>query len=309
MTLALQIASLRKVYDSGFVALQDLSLSVPRGEVFALLGPNGAGKSTLINIACGIVRASGGTVQVEGFDTVREARQARARIGLVPQELPSDAFTTVQAGVAYSRGLFGHAPNPARIEAVLRSLSLWDQRRSPMKALSGGMKRRVLIAKALAHEPTLLFLDEPTAGVDVALRRDMWATIRQLREQGVTIILTTHYLEEAQALADRIGVLRRGELVLVRPTAEVMQELGGKRLTLQLQQPLVELPAGLADLALQRSADAMQLSCDCTPREGWPGIGPLLQRLAAHGIAVQDLQTAQRSLEDIVIDLVEETGA
>src|SRR6476620_4148845 len=254
------IRNVSKTYASGFHALKDVSLDIHRGEIFALLGPNGAGKTTLINIVCGIVNASAGTVVAGGHDIVREARAARMAIGLVPQELSTGAFESVWASVRFSRGLFGRPPDPTHLERVLRALSLWDKRNSKIMALSGGMKRRVLIAKALSHEPRILFLDEPTAGVDVELRRDMWQMVRDLRETGVTIILTTHYIEEAEEMADRIGVISKGELILVEDKAELMRKLGRKQLTLQLQHPVVAVPATLAGYDLSLSDDGSELT-------------------------------------------------
>ena len=309
----LTITDLSKTYASGFQALQGVNLSIQPGEIFALLGPNGAGKTTLISIVCGIVRASTGTVVVDGHDTVADYRAARALIGLVPQELTTDAFETVWGAVSFSRGLFGKAPNPAHIEQVLRSLSLWDKKDSKILTLSGGMKRRLLIAKALSHEPRILFLDEPTAGVDVALRRDMWALVRQLRDTGVTVILTTHYIEEAEEMADRIGVIRKGRLVLVEGKAALMHKLGRKQLTLQLQQPLAAVPAALAGYALALSADGHELTFtyDTSAAEAaGDGAGMLgfMKAVDAAGIAFKDLHTTQSSLEDIFVDLVKEAA-
>jgi ABC-2 type transport system ATP-binding protein len=313
----LSISHLGKTYASGFVALQDVSLEIQRGEIFALLGPNGAGKTTLISIVCGIVNASTGTVTVNGHDNVRSYRAAREQIGLVPQELTTDAFESVWNAVSFSRGLFGKPANPAHIEKVLKSLSLWDKKDNRIMTLSGGMKRRLLIAKALSHEPQILFLDEPTAGVDVSLRRDMWALVRSLRETGVTVILTTHYIDEAEEMADRIGVIRKGELILVEDKAALMHKLGKKQLTLQLQQPLEALPATLAGHQLERSADghALTYTYDSQGEPGQPaeqvegtGIVALLKDLAEAGIQVKDLSTSQSSLEDIFVDLVKEAA-
>jgi ABC-2 type transport system ATP-binding protein len=301
----LQVRGLGKTYASGQVALKDVELEIRRGEIFALLGPNGAGKTTLISIVCGIVRASRGTVTVDGHDIVRDYRAARALIGLVPQELTTDAFETVWNTVSFSRGLFGCAPNPAHIESVLRSLSLWDKKNSALRTLSGGMKRRVLIAKALSHEPRILFLDEPTAGVDVELRRDMWQLVRRLRETGVTIILTTHYIEEAEEMADRIGVITRGELILVEDKAELMRKLGRKQLTLQLQQPLAALPPVLAARGLELADGGNELIYRYDAQQGQRvGIVELLKDLADAGIGFKDLHTTQSSLEDIFVGLL-----
>ena len=304
----LQISKLSKTYASGLHALQEVDLHIRRGEIFALLGPNGAGKTTLISIVCGIVRASSGTVLVDGHDIVTGYRAARALIGLVPQELTTDAFETVWATVSFSRGLFGRPPNPAHIEQVLRALSLWDKKDSRIRTLSGGMKRRVLIAKALSHEPRLLFLDEPTAGVDVELRRDMWQLVRQLRDTGVTVILTTHYIEEAEEMADRIGVISKGRLVLVEDKVELMRKLGKKQLTLQLNEPLQQLPAALSDYSLALSADGQALTYTYDTRGQGPGMVAFMQDVAAAGIAFKDLSTTQSSLEDIFVSLVHEAA-
>jgi len=302
----LQIKQLSKTYASGFSALQGVSLNIARGEIFALLGPNGAGKTTLISIVCGIVNPSGGSVTVGGHDIIANYREARGLIGLVPQELTTDAFETVWDTVSFSRGLFGKAPKPAHIESVLKSLSLWEKKDNTIRTLSGGMKRRVMIAKALSHEPQVLFLDEPTAGVDVELRRDMWQLVRQLRESGVTIILTTHYIEEAEEMADRIGVITKGKLILVEDKAELMHKLGRKQLKLQLTQALVALPAALANHSLELAADGLSITYtyDTRADEKGSGISALLQDLGAAGIAYKDLQTSQSSLEDIFVSLV-----
>jgi ABC-2 type transport system ATP-binding protein len=286
-----------------------VDLNVQRGEIFALLGPNGAGKSTLINIICGIVTPSAGSVSVDGYDTQRDYREARSRIGLVPQELSTDMFETPWATCSFSRGLFGLPPNPAHVEAVLRGLSLWDKRKDKIQTLSGGMKRRVMIAKALAHEPKLLFLDEPTAGVDVELRRDMWALVRQLRTQGTTIILTTHYIEEAEEMADRIGVIRKGELILVEQKAALMQKLGGKSLHLQLNQPLDVIPPALANwpLTLADQGHRLEYRFDRHAEQG--AIAALLRRLDELGIGYHDLSTHERSLEEIFVGLLQEGQA
>jgi ABC-2 type transport system ATP-binding protein len=306
MSDILTIRDLGKTYPSGHTALKGINLAIRRGEILALLGPNGAGKTTLISIVCGIVNPSSGQVLVDGQDIVRDYRAARSQIGLVPQELSTDAFETVWATVSFSRGLFGKPPDPALIERVLKSLSLWDKKDARLRTLSGGMKRRVMIAKALSHEPRILFLDEPTAGVDVALRRDMWQLVRGLRDTGVTIILTTHYIEEAEEMADRIGIIRRGELLLVQDKAELMQQLGSKQLSLQLPGPLAALPASLAEQpGLALSADRCTLNYTYDSRAQGLGIAELLARLAAAGIAFKDLQTSQSSLEDIFVSLVE----
>jgi ABC-2 type transport system ATP-binding protein len=304
----LTITELSKTYATGFTALRNVSLEVRRGEIFALLGPNGAGKTTLIGIVCGIVKATSGQVCVDGHDIAREYRRARAMIGLVPQELTTNAFETVWDTVTFSRGLFGKPANPAHIEKVLRSLSLWDKKDSQIMMLSGGMKRRVLIAKALAHEPTVLFLDEPTAGVDVELRRDMWNLMRTLKERGVTIILTTHYIDEAEEMADRIGVINRGQIVLVEEKTQLLRKLGKKQLTLQLDAPIQHVPALLADYRLELSADGESLTYtyDDTQTER-AGIVRLLKDLEDAQIRFKDLQTTQSSLEDIFVDLVKES--
>ena len=302
----IDVRQLSKVYASGFQALKPVDLQINKGEIFALLGPNGAGKTTLISIICGIVNPSGGVVLADGHDVVRDYRAARARIGLVPQELTTDSFETVWNTVSCSRGLFGKAPNPAHIEKVLRDLSLWGKKDNKLITLSGGMKRRVMIAKALSHEPQILFLDEPTAGVDVELRRDMWQMVRGLRDTGVTIILTTHYIDEAEEMADRIGVINKGELILVEDKAELMNKLGRKQLTLQLQQPLQGIPPALEAYALQLSADGHQLVYSFDTQCEQTGIDGLLRRLAEAGIDFKDLRTSQSSLEDIFVNLVRE---
>jgi ABC-2 type transport system ATP-binding protein len=305
MQSMIAIRGLDKTYASGQVALRGIDLDIRRGEIFALLGPNGAGKTTLIGIVCGIVRASGGSVTIDGHDHVREARAARRLVGLVPQELSTDAFESVWSTVRFSRGLFGRPPDPAHLERVLRELSLWDKRDARIMSLSGGMKRRVLIAKALAHEPSVLFLDEPTAGVDVELRHDMWNMVRRLREQGTTIILTTHYIEEAEEMADRIGVIHRGELVLVEDKAALIRKLGRKQLALSLQAPLAALPEALADLPLELSEDGGTLTYTFQVQEGErTGIATLLRRLADHGVDFKDLHTRESSLEEIFVNLV-----
>jgi ABC-2 type transport system ATP-binding protein len=281
-------------------------LEIRRGEIFALLGPNGAGKTTLISIICGIVNPSTGSVTADGHDIIRDYRAARTKIGLVPQELTTDAFESVWATVKFSRGLFGKPPNPAYLEKILKDLSLWEKRDSKIMTLSGGMKRRVMIAKALSHEPKILFLDEPTAGVDVELRRDMWEMVRKLRESGVTIILTTHYIEEAEEMADRIGVIRKGEIILVEDKHVLMQKLGKKQLTLHLQSPLAALPAELQSEHLQLSADGTELVYTFDTQTEETGIAGLLRRLSEHGIDFKDLQTSESSLEEIFVSLVRE---
>ncbi|SKA05604.1 ABC transporter ATP-binding protein [Novilysobacter spongiicola] len=303
------IEGLTKTYASGFQALKGIDLTVNRGEIFALLGPNGAGKTTLISIICGIVNASSGTVVADGHDIVRDYRAARGKIGLVPQELSTDAFESVWDTVRFSRGLFGKAPDPAYLEKVLRDLSLWDKKDSKIMALSGGMKRRVLIAKALSHEPKILFLDEPTAGVDVELRHDMWQMVHGLREDGVTILLTTHYIEEAEQMADRIGVINKGELVLVEEKATLMRKLGKKQLTISLQEPLEVVPAGLADLPLELSGDGASLVYTFDVQSEETGIAGLLRRLGEQGVDFKDLHTSESSLEEIFVSLVRAPSA
>jgi len=304
MPAILSVTGLSKSYASGFQALKTIDLEIRRSEIFALLGPNGAGKTTLISIICGIVNPSAGTVRVGGHDIVRDYRASRALIGLVPQELTTDAFETVWNTVSFSRGLFGKAPNPAHIEGVLKSLALWDKKDNKIITLSGGMKRRLLIAKALSHEPRILFLDEPTAGVDVSLRRDMWELVRGLRETGVTIILTTHYIDEAEQMADRIGVINKGELVLVEDKSELMRKLGRKQLTLQLQRPLQRLPASLSAYPLALSPDGNQITYTYDAQGERIRIAELLKDLGDAGIPFKDLQTTQSSLEDIFVNLV-----
>ena len=302
----LTIESLNKTYASGQAALKNINLEIRRGEIFALLGPNGAGKTTLISIVCGIVTPGSGQVRIDGHDILDDYRAARTMVGLVPQELHTDMFETVWETVSFSRGLFGLPPDPARIERVLRELSLWDKRKAEVMTLSGGMKRRVLIAKALAHEPRVLFLDEPTAGVDVELRRDMWTLVRQLRDSGVTIILTTHYIEEAEEMADRIGVIRRGELILVEAKAELMQKLGRRQLTLHLAEPLTCVPAGLEAWDLTLGLDGCSLEYSFNAGEEHTEIPTLLRRMHELGIEYRDLNTCQSSLEEIFVSLVSE---
>ena len=304
MNPILSIRGLSKTYATGVEALKPVDLEIRKGEIFALLGPNGAGKTTLISIVCGIVNASAGEVTADGFDIRKDYREARSRIGLVPQELTTDAFESVWATVSLSRGLFGKAPNPAHIERVLRSLSLWDKRKDKIMTLSGGMKRRVLIAKALSHEPTILFLDEPTAGVDVELRRDMWNLVRELRDQGVTIILTTHYIEEAEEMADRVGVISKGQLILVEEKDALMKKLGKKTLSLVLQEPLDVLPEGLSDWPLELKGEGAEIEYVFDSTAERTGVPSLLRRMSDLGIGFKDLNTRQSSLEDIFVGLV-----
>ena len=298
------VRGVSKTYAGGFQALKHVDLDIQRGEIFALLGPNGAGKTTLISIICGISRASTGTVLADGFDTEKNYREARAAIGLVPQELHTDAFESVWATVSFSRGLFGKAPDPAYIEKVLRDLSLWDKKDNKIMTLSGGMKRRVLIAKALSHEPKILFLDEPSAGVDVELRHDMWRMVRELRENGTTVILTTHYIEEAEDMADRIGVIRKGELIVVEDKDVLMRKLGKKQLTLTLQHALERLPEALASWPLELSGQGLTLTYTFDTQKEETGIAELLRALAGQGIDFKDLQSSESSLEDIFVSLV-----
>jgi ABC-2 type transport system ATP-binding protein len=300
----ISVVDLVKTYATGFQALKHIDLEIRRGEIFALLGPNGAGKTTLINVICGIVNATSGKVTADGHDIVREFRAARTKIGLVPQELTTDAFESVWATMEFSRGLFGKAPNPAHLEKVLRELSLWSKKDDKIMTLSGGMKRRVMIAKALAHEPQILFLDEPTAGVDVELRRDMWEMVRRLRESGVTIILTTHYIEEAEEMADRIGVINLGEIVLVEDKRVLMRKLGRKQLTLHLQHPLERIPSQLAGRQLELSANGNDLVYTFDTQADSTGIAGLLRQLNELGIDFKDLRTEESSLEEIFVNLV-----
>ena len=306
MAPIVSVSKLTKTYGNGFEALKPLDLDIERGEILALLGPNGAGKTTLISIICGIVNPGSGSVTVDGHDIVRDYRAARSLIGLVPQELHVETFETVWATVSFSRGLFGKAPNPAHVEKTLKALSLYDKKDSQIMTLSGGMKRRVMIAKALAHEPKVLFLDEPTAGVDVELRKDMWALVADLRQSGVTIILTTHYIEEAEAIADRIGVINKGELLLVEDKNELMRKLGEKELTLELKEPLETVPEALARYDLEIGAERTSLRYRYDTTAARTGIGSLLADLNRSGIAVRDLSTHQSSLEDIFVNLVRE---
>ena len=304
MAPIITVSKLTKTYASGLHALRNINLEIRRGEIFALLGPNGAGKTTLINVICGIVTPTSGSVVADGDDIISGYRAARAKIGLVPQELFTDAFESVWATVNFSRGLFGKPRNAALLEKLLRDLSLWDKRDSKIMTLSGGMKRRVMIAKALSHEPQILFLDEPSAGVDVELRRDMWEMVRGLRASGVTIILTTHYIEEAEQMADRIGVINKGELILVEDKAVLMQKLGKKQLKLQLKSPLARIPDDLAGNALELSADGKELVYTFDTQGEDTGIETLLRRLGEHGIDFNDLQSSESSLEEIFVSLV-----
>ena len=304
MSNIISIANVSKTYATGFRALKEVSVDIRRGEIFALLGPNGAGKTTLINIVCGIVRRSSGEIYIDGRDIERDYRVVRGMIGLVPQELTTDAFETVWATVSFSRGLFGKPSNPALIEQILRELSLWDKKDSRIMTLSGGMKRRVMIAKALSHEPMILFLDEPTAGVDVELRKDMWQVVRTMSRSGVTVILTTHYIEEAEEMADRIGIINKGELVLVEEKAALLAKLGRKQLVLHLPAKLDAVPPALAQHSLDLSADGRQLVFNYHSRAERTGITTLLTDLAAAGVRFTDLETRQSSLEDIFVDLV-----
>ena len=300
----ISVKNLNKVYDSGFQALNNINLDIQRGEIFALLGTNGAGKTTLISVICGIVNASSGSVTADGHDIAKDFRAARAAIGLVPQELHTDAFESVWATVKFSRGLFGKAPNPAYLEKILRDLSLWDKKDSKIMTLSGGMKRRVLIAKALSHEPSILFLDEPSAGVDVELRHDMWRMVRELREQGTTIILTTHYIEEAEDMADRIGVIRKGELIVVENKDVLMRKLGKKQLSLNLRQPISAIPERLKDWPLELADGGTTLVYRFDSQTEETGIAFLLRTLGEEGIDFKDLRSSESSLEDIFVNLV-----
>ena len=304
----LRITALNKFYSGGFQALKDINLQIEKGEILALLGPNGAGKTTLISVVCGIVNPSSGTVSVDGFDIIKDFRKTRSIIGLVPQELTTDSFETVFNTVSFSRGLFGQPPSPSHIKKVLRSLSLWDKKDNMIMTLSGGMKRRVLIAKALSHEPTVLFLDEPTAGVDVSLRKDMWQIVRELKEEGVTIILTTHYIEEAEEIADRVGVINNGEIVLIEEKEKLMEKLGKKQLILDLRDSLASVPDSMADYNLELSEDGMQLTYTFNTQGDRTGITALIDDLKLAEIAFRDLNTTQSSLEDIFVNLVEESS-
>jgi ABC-2 type transport system ATP-binding protein len=304
MQPVISIDQLSKSYSGGFEALKSVSLEIQRGEIFALLGPNGAGKTTLINIVCGIVNASNGSVRVDGHDIVREYRATRSLIGLVPQEMVTETFESVWATVSFSRGLFGKPADPGYLERVLKSLSLWDKKDSKIMTLSGGMKRRVLIAKALSHEPRILFLDEPTAGVDVELRQDMWGVVKSLRESGVTIILTTHYIEEAEQIADRIGIINHGEIILVQDKARLMRELGSKQMVLELQEPLAKIPSALAEYDLELARNGLELMYTYDSQAEHTGIRALLGDLRRSGIRFHDVNTSQSSLEDIFVELL-----
>ncbi len=304
---AIRVRGVSKTYKSGFQALKSIDLDIRRGEIFALLGPNGAGKTTLISIVCGIVKPSAGTVSADGHDVLSDYRVTRSKIGLVPQELSTDAFETVWASVSFSRGLFGRTRDDRHIEKVLRDLSLWEKKDAKIMTLSGGMKRRVLIAKALAHEPSILFLDEPTAGVDVELRHDMWQMVRGLRETGVTVILTTHYIEEAEEMADRVGVINRGELILVEDKHTLMRKLGKKQLSISLKTPLQAIPEGLDDYALELADDGATLNYTFDAQGGDTGIALLLRKLGDRGVDFRDLHTLESSLEDIFVSLVRGT--
>ena len=306
MQSVISVEQLNKTYASGHSALQDINLNIRQGEIFALLGPNGAGKTTLISIICGIVNPGSGSVKVGGKDILADYRGARAQIGLVPQELFNDVFETVWATVRFSRGLFGKPADPTYLEKLLKDLSLWEKKDAKIFELSGGMKRRVMIAKALSHEPSILFLDEPTAGVDVELRRDMWTMVRNLRERGVTIILTTHYIEEAEEMADRIGIISGGRLILVEEKAQLMRQLGKKQLKIQLKEPLQQLPPALADYALELTADGHELVFTFDIQSEQTGIAELLKALAAQGIDFKDLHSSQSSLEEIFVNLLRE---
>jgi len=300
----ISISGLSKTYAGGFQALKDVNLDINKGEIFGLLGPNGAGKTTLINIVCGIVTKTAGTVTVDGFDHVKDFRETRSRIGLVPQELPTETFETPYNVCRFSRGLFGKPDNPEHIEKVLKSLSLWDRKDEKIMMLSGGMKRRVLISKALAHEPDVLFLDEPTAGVDVELRQDMWNVVQSLRESGVTVILTTHYIEEAEQLADRVGVITNGELILVQDKTSLMKEFGKKQMVVNLSEPITAVPNGLSEYKLELSADGMELTYHYDTQQERTGITALLSQMNTAGIHFNDLSTSQSSLEEIFVGLV-----
>ncbi len=306
MESIISVNKLNKTYDSGFQALKNIDLEIKRGEIFALLGPNGAGKTTLISTICGIVNPSDGEIIADGHNVISEFRSARSKIGLVPQELSTDMFESVWSTVNFSRGIFGKASNPEYIEKILRNLSLWDKKDSKIMTLSGGMKRRVMIAKALSHEPKILFLDEPTAGVDVALRRDMWNMVRGLRDEGVTIILTTHYIEEAEEIADRIGVINKGEIVIIEDKNELMKKLGKKQLTLHLQNPIINVPIELNEYSLEILADGHQLLYTFDVQKEHTGIVPLLRKLSECKIEFKDLHTKESSLEEIFVNLVRE---
>ena len=300
----ININNISKVYDNGFEALKNINLNIKKGEIFAMLGPNGAGKTTLINIICGIVKASGGNVSVNNFDIIKEYRETRSIIGLVPQELTLEQFETVFNNVSYSRGLYGKKPNPKHIEKILKELSLWEKKDLRLRQLSGGMKRRVLIAKALSHEPSILFLDEPTAGVDVELRQDMWKIVKDLRNTGVTIILTTHYIEEAEAIADRVGVINEGEIIIVEETKELLKKMGNKKITIELQNKVLEIPNNLEKYNLQLGKNEMSLDYNYDVNAKHTGITDLLKDLKEAGLKLKDLKTEQNSLEKIFVSLV-----
>ena len=302
----ISINNLSKTYDNGFNALKTVNLEIKKGEIFAMLGPNGAGKTTLISIICGIVKPSGGKVTVDGFDIIDDYRETRSKIGLVPQELTLEQFETVFNNVSYSRGLYGKKPNPEHIEKILKQLSLWDKKDQRLRQLSGGMKRRVLIAKALSHEPTILFLDEPTAGVDVELRQDMWKVVEELRKTGVTIILTTHYIEEAEAIADRVGVINQGEIIVVDETKELLKKMGHKKLTVELQEQVNEIPKSLDQYQLSLTNDNMALDYTYNVQAKQTGITTLLQDIKDAGLKLKDLKTEQSTLEKIFVSLVKE---
>ena len=304
----ISINNLSKVYDNGFEALKNINLSIKKGEIFAMLGPNGAGKTTLISIICGIVKPSSGNVTVENFDIIKNYRETRSRIGLVPQELTLEQFETVINNVSYSRGLYGKKPNPSHIEKVLKQLSLWDKKNFKLRQLSGGMKRRVLIAKALSHEPSILFLDEPTAGVDVELRQEMWKVVKSLRETGVTIILTTHYIEEAEAIADRVGVINQGEIIIVEQKKELLKRMGNKKLTVELQQEIKDIPESLKKYNLLIGNNKMSLNYTYDLKEKQTGITNLLQDIKDSGLKLRDLKTEQSNLEKIFVTLVRENN-
>ena len=300
------ISNLSKVYDNGFTALKNISLNIKKGEIFAMLGPNGAGKTTLISIICGIVNPTSGEVKVDNFDIINDYRETRSKIGLVPQELTLEQFETVFNNVSYSRGLYGKKPSPSHIEKILKQLSLWDKKDLRLRQLSGGMKRRVLIAKALSHEPSILFLDEPTAGVDVELRKDMWKIVENLRKTGVTIILTTHYIEEAEAIADRVGVINQGEIIVVDDTKELLKKMGHKKLTVELQENINEIPSSLSKYNLSLGANKMSLDYTYNVQAKQTGITNLLQDLKDAGLKLKDLKTEQSTLEKIFVSLVKE---
>ncbi len=304
----ISVNNLSKIYDNGFNALKNINLSIKKGEIFAMLGPNGAGKTTLISIICGIVKPTSGKVSVENFDIIDDYRETRSRIGLVPQELTLEQFETVFNNVSYSRGLYGKKPNPTHIEKILKQLSLWDKKNLILRQLSGGMKRRVLIAKALSHEPKILFLDEPTAGVDVELRKEMWEVVKSLRETGVTIILTTHYIEEAEAIADRVGVINQGEIIIVEKKNELLKKMGHKTLTVELQNEIHEIPTPLKKYNLLKGNDNISLNYKYNLKDKQTGITNLLQDIKDSGLKLKDLKTEQSNLEKIFVSLVKENN-